>query len=90
MRTETRPVELLDRVLAPIGRCLTHAAAKEIISLKADKKSRARVKRLAEKCEAGALTPDERAEYRLYVEVGDLVAVLQAKARRYLVEHSAL
>jgi hypothetical protein len=37
----------------------------------------------------GALTPEERAEYQLFVEVGDLVALLQTKARRYLAEHPA-
>jgi len=41
------------------------------------------------KCDTGALTPEERADYQLFVEVGDLVALLQAKARRYLTEHPA-
>jgi len=30
----------------------------------------------------------KRAEYQLFVEVGDFVALLQAKARRYLSEHT--
>jgi len=33
--------------------------------------------------------PEERAEYQVFVEVGDLVAVLQAKARLYLSERPA-
>jgi hypothetical protein len=51
--------------------------------------ARHRIEQLAAKCDAGALTPEERAEYQLFVEVGDLVALLQAKGRRYLAEHPA-
>ena len=89
MRTKTNPVQMLNRVLAPLGRCLTASAARQIIAVRADKKTRARLARLATKCSAGTLTPDEKAEYRFLVEVGDLVALLQAKAQRYLVEHSS-
>ena len=61
----------------------------EIVSLQGDEMARRRIEQLAVKCDAGALTPEERAEYQLFVEVGDLVALLQAKARRYLAEHPA-
>ena len=75
--------------MAPFGRCLTPATAKEILALRADASATRRVAALAAKCDKGKLTPEERAEYQLFVEVGDLVALLQAKARRYLTEHSA-
>jgi len=75
--------------MAPFGRCLTPATAKEILALRADTSATRRLQALAAKCDKGALTPEERAEYQLFVEVGDLVALLQAKARRYLTEHSA-
>ena len=89
MRTKATATTVLGRVIAPIGRCLTPAAAKQIISLRADKRAKRRLEQLAAKCDRGTLTPEERAEYQLFVEVGDLVALLQAKARRYLAEHSA-
>lgn len=89
MRTKSNATALLGRVIAPIGRCLTPAAAKEILSVRADKPASRRLEALAAKCDKGALTPEESAEYRLFVEVGDLVALLQARARRYLAEHSA-
>jgi hypothetical protein len=89
MQTKSTATELLGRVIAPLGRCLTPAAAKEIVSLQGDEMARRRIEQLAVKCDAGALTPEERAEYQLFVEVGDLVALLQAKARRYLAEHPA-
>jgi hypothetical protein len=79
---------MLGRILEPLGRCLTEDSAREILSLRADAASRRRIEELATKCDAGRLTPDERAEYQVFVEVGDLVALLQAKARRYLAEHS--
>lgn len=89
MRTRTTATGLLGCVIEPLGRCLTPASAGEILSLRADEAARRRVEELASKCDAGALTPEERAEYQLFVEVGDLVAILQAKARRYLAEESS-
>lgn len=89
MGSNNTATELLGRIIAPLGRCLTPATAKEILSLKADESARRRMEELAAKSDTGALTPEERAEYQLYVEVGDLVALLQAKARRYLAEQPA-
>ncbi len=88
MRTKSSATGLLERVIEPLGRCLTPASAREILSLQADKATRRRVEELAAKCDSGSLTPEERAEYHLFVEVGDLVALLQAKARRYLATQS--
>ena len=89
MKTRATASELLGSVIEPLGRCLTPAAAKEILSLHADEQAHRRVEELAAKSDSGALSPEERAEYQLFVEVGDLVALLQAKARRYLIEHPA-
>ena len=88
MQSKTAATDLLGRVIAPLGRCLTPHAAKEILSLRADEAASRRIEELAAKCDAGTLTPEERAEYQVFVEVGDLVALLQAKARRYLAGHS--
>jgi len=85
MRTKGTATGLLSGVIEPLGRCLTPASAREILALRADEAASRRVEELASKCDAGTLTPEEHAEYQLFVEVGDLVAVLQAKARRYLV-----
>jgi hypothetical protein len=89
MRKPATATALLGRIIAPIGRCLTPETAKEILSLRADKSAQRRLQQLAVKCDRGTLTPDERAEYQLFVEVGDLVAIIQAKARRYLSERLA-
>ena len=73
----------------PNHRSTQGVAAPTPLGLDAAEMARRRIEQLAAKCDAGALTPEERAEYQLFVEVGDLVALLQAKARRYLAEHPA-
>src|SRR6266513_1336019 len=80
MPTKGNPAGLLGRVMEPLGRCLTPTSAREILSVRADETAVARLEEMASKSDAGALTPEERAEYRLFVEVGDLLAILQAKA----------
>jgi hypothetical protein len=46
-----------------------------------------RIEYLASRANEGALTPDEEDEYKDYIEGGDLIALLQAKARRFLAQH---
>ena len=60
---------------------LNEDAARKLIGLKADRKARARIAVLAEKCNEGELTPDERHEYETCVMAGEFIAILQAKAR---------
>jgi len=79
---------ILERLLEPVIRSLNAEAAKELIKLKADPKTQARVDELARKCNEGDLTPSERSEYERYVMVGNLVAILQAKARLVLSKRS--
>jgi len=54
--------------------------ARKILAVKADRKTQARVAKLAEKCNEGELTPEERREYEEHIRVGDLVALFRAKA----------
>jgi hypothetical protein len=75
---------VLDRLLDPLGRCLTPDAARKIIDLRADTTVQQRVDELADKSTAGTLTAEERGEYEAYVAAGTLVAVLQSKARAFL------
>jgi len=84
MSANTSATKLLGSIMSPLGKALTPAAAKEIVGLRADERAQRRIKRLASKCDHGTLTPEEQAEYRLFVEVVDWVALLQAKARRFL------
>ncbi|HJT79011.1 MAG TPA: hypothetical protein VJ739_17580 [Gemmataceae bacterium] len=75
---------MLDRLLEPVGRCLSGDAARALAGLHADEPTQARVHELAEKCNEGTLSDDERAEYESYVMASAIVAILQAKAQARL------
>jgi len=79
---------LLNRLLEPVTASLNDEAAQKLMAIKADRKTQARVARLAEKCNEGELTPDERHEYQLYVMANHVIAVLKAKARIRLARKS--
>jgi hypothetical protein len=75
---------ILDKMLEPIARCLTPAVAQQIVELRADPTTQARIDELAAKSNEGELTETEQQEYAAYVEAIDLVGILQAKARAIL------
>jgi hypothetical protein len=75
---------ILERILEPISASLNNEAARKLIGLNADTKARARIARLARKCNEGALTAEERDEYETYVFAGEFLAILQAQARLLL------
>jgi hypothetical protein len=76
--------DFLDRYFEPVVAMLTPQAARAIVDLKPDAASAERVAELGRKSNEGTLTDEEREEYRLYVDAGDLIAVLKAKARRVI------
>ena len=75
---------VLERLLSPIGECLTPEVAKKISDLRADTATQARIDELAAKANDGSLSEAESAEYEAFVEAIDLVSVLQEKARGVL------
>jgi hypothetical protein len=76
--------QTLERLLEPVTRSLTAESARKLVALRVDSKTQARIDRLAERCNQGTLTPEERAEYEAYVRAIDLIAILQANARAAL------
>jgi len=83
MKTLDGPV--LDRLLDSLGRIiLTPEIARKLVKLRFDAKAQARIDKLADKCNEGELTDDERREYEAYVHIIDFIAILQAKARIFL------
>ena len=76
-----RPIAVLDRLLEPVGRCLTPRAARAFLALRADEETQLRIEELARKSTAGKLKRDERSEYEALVAAGTVIAILQAKAR---------
>jgi hypothetical protein len=87
MKTATLPSAervALDRLLDPLTNRLTLAAVRVLAEFRPDSETMAHIAELADKCNEGELTAKERAEYAAYVRAGDLISVLQSKARRLL------
>ena len=74
----------LERFLDPTTGCLTPQVAERIVRWKPDMQLQARLQELGRKADEGTLTLEEDSEYEQYIEEGDLIALLQAKARRIL------
>ena len=75
-------------MIDPISRVLTPEAARQILDVQADEETQRRIDELADKCNEGALTADERAEYQSYVSWFNILTLLQAKARTFLKKHN--
>jgi hypothetical protein len=75
---------VLDRYLDPLTDALSPQVAQKILELEPNPEDVARVAELGEKADAGTLNDAERDEYRTLADVGTLVALLKAKARRAL------
>ena len=71
----------LERAISPVARCLTTESAQALLAAPADPQMQARLDELAEKANEGHLTPAETEEYDALILLGDLVAILQARAR---------
>ena len=78
------PTRTLERLLEPVGKCLTVKGAQTLVNLRADANAQARIEYLANRCTEGELTPEERSEYDAYVSANNLIAILQAQARAAL------
>jgi hypothetical protein len=76
--------DLLSTYLDPIAEELTPGQARKILSVKPTDQLVARVQELGDKANAGILSEQERAEYAYYVDVGDAIGLLKAKARNLL------
>ena len=77
---------LMERILEPVISALNEKAMRRLIRFKADRKAQARIAKLGRKCNEGQLTAEERAEYEACVMAGEVIAILQAKARILLAE----
>ncbi len=75
---------ILGRLLDPVASSLTPETAQQVVDFRADEQTQARIDELAERCNEGELTPEERREYDRYISAIDVVTVLQAKARSIL------
>ncbi len=81
-------ITYLDRLLEPVVESFTPAVARKIVDLRADPELEQHVDELRRKASEGTLTSEEDAEYKDFVESVDMISILQAKARRFLTQHS--
>jgi hypothetical protein len=72
----------LDRLVEPMVRTFTPGVARALIRLRVDPELQARMDELAEKCNEGRLTSEEREEYETSIRFANYLALIQAKARR--------
>lgn len=75
---------ILDNLLEPVAECFSPQIARQLVQLRADAATQARIDELAEKANEGELSDEERQEYAAYVDAINFVGILQAKARRIL------
>lgn len=74
----------LDLLVDPLVRTFTPEVARALVRLRADPELQARMDELAEKCNVGRMSPEEREEYDTSVRFANYLAILQARARRLL------
>ena len=79
---------VLSQLLEPIGRMMPVKFAEDLAAMRATEEVQARINELAEKCNEGELTAEERAEYEAYVDAIDVISLLQAKARAVLAKQT--
>ena len=77
---------LLEKSLDPVSKHMTREAAQAVLQLRATPDVQERIDVLADKCNEGDLTPDERSEYEMFVWAGQYIAGMQLKARRLLAQ----
>ena len=77
--------EMVNRLLESLSRCFDLNTAKAVTELRQDELVRQRMEELGAKADEGPLSPEEEREYDALIEVSDVIAVLQLKARQQLV-----
>jgi hypothetical protein len=72
----------LDSLLESVSRCFDLETAQALAMLRQDKRVRQRMEELGTKASEGRLSAEEAGEYDTLIEVGDVIATLQLKARQ--------
>lgn len=75
---------LLEKSLDPVSKHMTREAAQAVLQMRATPDVQERIDQLADKCNEGLLSPDERTEYEMFVWAGQYISGLQLKAKKLL------
>jgi hypothetical protein len=84
LKSATSEAAIFSRVFVNGGQALTPALARHILTLAFSDEDKARMHELAVKNQEGRISPAELDELDNYIKVGDLIAILQSKARQLL------
>ena len=76
-----REAAIWARLIQAQGDDLSPEAAEYLLSIRFAGGDVARMRQLAERSESGTLTDEEQAEFDSYLHVGNLLAVIQSRAR---------
>lgn len=82
MGNTTAAVTAMDRMLEQLSDCLNAESAQRIVALRIDPEIQSRVEILAGLANEGMLSEEDRDEYKTYIEMADLIAILKLKAQR--------
>ena len=82
-------IPTLDALLDPVARCFTPETARALVALPPNHAVHRRMEELGHKSAEGSLTLAEREEYQALIEVGDVISILQLKARLQLAPESS-
>jgi len=74
------------RLIQAQNQAISPEVARYLLAIGFGESDRQRMEYLADRSEAGALTREEEAEYDSYLHVGNLLAIMQSKARTVLGE----
>lgn len=88
-RTEHVGTSMLEQLADIDERSLSPETARKLLQLRFERSHQERVSLLSAKAREGSLTPAEHDELDEYIHVGDLLAILQSKARQVL-KHAGL
>lgn len=81
---QAKNTPVVERLVSPLGECLTEESARRLLALKPDPELQARVDDMATRHTEGRLTPAEQTEYGRYVSYATFIAILKSKARQLL------
>lgn len=84
IRTDTSEVAVFSRLLTNNQRKMGTDLARYLLGIGFSEADQARMQELAEKNQAGRISPEERDELFSYVKAGHLLAILQSRARKAL------
>jgi hypothetical protein len=82
--SQTQAPSILDRFLDSAGDSMPLEYARKLVELRANPDDQARIDELADKCNEGLLTDDERQEYDDYLQAIHVLGILQRKAQRVI------